>query len=364
MDILSTRPQIPLLAHSRHVIQLLARRIAVVVMMMAFTTLVAPSHGVAQVAGTGPAGVTAGKGTIFAGSMVSYRNVVSAVSLDKNIEPTWNPYYAMTLMFAPRVRVSKRLSISGMITASRELTGSDWTNEAGEATLSDTFLTASYRIGGVAGFGLSASGQLRLPTSKSSLARTMRIAGLVGFVGSWGKSFSIVGWRQRVSLALIGRYGWFGHKYTTASLDSPWLDGCADLVGGCSRFAHNGARNPENRTQGIAAFTWMPLSRLSLSAQFGVFYDRLYDLSTVKSTSGVDVAADSTDPDARGIVFYVVSANFSVNKSLSIAIGSETAHLQLAPDSTPRRPFFNRNTTFFLAVRLFPDAIVSHLRGS
>ena len=64
---------------------------------------VTPRTASAQVAGTGPAGVTGGSGTMFAGSMVSYRNVVSAVSLDKNIEPTWNPYYAMTLMLAPRV---------------------------------------------------------------------------------------------------------------------------------------------------------------------------------------------------------------------------------------------------------------------
>ena len=325
---------------------------------------VTPRTASAQVAGTGPAGVTGGSGTMFAGSMVSYRNVVSAVSLDKNIEPTWNPYYAMTLMLAPRVQLGKRFSLSGMITASRELTSSDWTSEAGEATLSDTFLTGSYRIGGLAGFGVSASAQVRLPTSKASLARTLRVGGLIGLVGSYGKAFSIAGWSQRVSLALIGRYGWFAHKYTTASLDTPWLDGCADLVGGCSRFAHSGARNPETRTQGIAALTWSPLSRLNLSAQFGVFYDTLYDLGTATSKSGVEVAADATDPDARGIVFYVLSANVRINKSLSIAFGSETAHLQLAPDSTPRRPFFNRNTTFFIAVRLFPDAIVSTLRGT
>ncbi|MCO4762845.1 MAG: hypothetical protein KC502_15125 [Myxococcales bacterium] len=338
--------------------------VAAVIALIALCVVVAPRTASAQVGGTGPAGVSAGKGTVFAGSMISYRNVVSAISLDKTSEPTWNPYYAMTLLFAPRVKLSKRLSLSGMIIATQELTQSDWTNQAGEATLSDTFLTVNYRIGGAKGFGLSASGQVRLPTSKASQARTLLVGGLAGFVGSWGTGFSVAGFKQRVSLALIGRYGFFANRYTTGSLDTPWLEGCADLMGGCSRFSHSGARNPESRWQGIGALTWMPHSRLSIAVQFGLFYDTLYDLGTTTTQHGVSVAADSTDPDARGIVFYVVSANFRVNKSLSLAFGSETASLQLAPDSTKRTPFFNRNTTLFFAVRIFPDALISSLRGS
>ncbi len=325
--------------------------------------LLVPGLGFAQVGGTGPAGVSAGKGTRFAGSMVSYRNIVGAVGLDKSAEPTWNPYYAMALMLAPRARLNGRFSVSGMIIGTQELTRSDWTTDAGEMTLSDTFITVNAALTRLGPVGLAASAQLRLPTSKASQARTMRGAALAGLTASYGGSFSIGGWKNRVSLALIGRFGGFWHKYTTAGLETPWLDGCADLVGGCGRFAHSGVRNAETRTQGIGALSWMPWSRLSISAQFGVFYDRLYDLAPAETRDGLSVAADASDPDARAIVFYVLSANFVVNKSLSIAAGTETAHLQQAPDSTHRRPFFNRNTTLFVALRLFPDAIVASLRG-
>ncbi len=321
------------------------------------------SYASAQVGGTGPAGVSAGKGTRFAGSMVSYRNILGAVGTQKSADPTWNPYYAMALLMAPRVRLTNRLSLSGMIIATRELTDSDWTTERAETTLSDTFLTFNFRLTKLGPVGLSASAQLRLPTSKASQARTMIGAGLVGLTAAGGGSFSLGGWNNRFSLALIGRFGAFMHQYTTASLESPWLEGCAELAGGCSRFSHSGVRNPMTRTQGIGALTWIPLPKLSISAQFGVFYDTLYDLGSTESQAGLSIQADATDPDARAIVFYILSANFVVTKSLSIAAGSETAHLQLAPDSSHYTPFFNRNTTLFVAFRIFPDALIAQLRG-
>ena len=330
-------------------------------LILAMTLTATTTYG--QVGGTGPAGVSAGKGTRFAGSMVSYRNIVGAVGLNKTSEPTWNPFFAMSLLMAPRMRITNRLSLSGMLIATHELTDSDWTSERSETTLSDTFLTLNMRLTRLGPIGLSASAQVRLPTSKASIARTMIGSGLVGLTAAGGGSFSIGSWKNRFSLALIGRFGGFLHRYTTASLDTPWLEGCADLTGGCSRFSHSGVRNPSTRTQAIGALTWIPLPKLSISAQVGAFYDTLYDLGPVDTRGGITVEADGTDPDARGIAFYILSANFSLSKSLSIAAGTETAHLQLAPDSTHRTPFFNRNTTFFLAFRIFPDALIAQLRG-
>lgn len=320
----------------------------------------------AQVGGQAPAGAeTDGTPSIFAGSMVSLRQQVGATSFVKDALPDYNPSVSTALLIAPRVRLGSRLSLSAMITVTHETTNSDWTTDNRETTLSDTFLTLGAPLWSSKdlGLGLSASAQVRLPTSKPSWQNSMIGSALFGLTGSWSASFAPMGWSQSLSVALIGRWGPFVHRYSDGSLESPWLEGCAELPSGCGRFSHDGSRNPIWRAQGITAITWGFAPKLTLSFQGGVFYDKLSEISGRTSRSGFDVPADPTDPNARGIVFTAFYLNYALHPGVSLALGSETAHLQLQPDSTYRQPFFNQFTTVLLAVRMFPDAIVSALRA-
>ncbi len=339
------------------------RRLAAVFLFF-FATLCATS-GFAQVGGSGPAGVSGKGSSRFAGSMVSLRPTASALSLDKAAEPTWNPYVATQVMLAPRMRLTKRISLSAMLIAAHEHTANDWTTEAGETTLSDTFLTTNVslvRFKSI-GLGLGASFQVRAPTSKASQARTMLFGLLGGLSASWSTSFKIAGHKQAVSVMVLGRVGRFIHRQAEASLETPWLSECGSLPGGCARYAHAGVRNLDWRTQIISALSYRPHPRVGISAQIGSFYDLLAPLPTT-TVQGYNIAADPTDPNARGIAFYILSASFQPSSSFAIAAGTETAARHLAPDSSYRAPFFNRNTLLFVSLRVFPAALYAALAGS
>ena len=182
--------------------------------------------------------------------MVSFRPMVSALSLDRSAEPTYNPYIGSQVLIAPRFRIDKRFNVSGLLIVNREFTHSSSTTYAGETTLSDTFVTANARLLShkATGLGLGANLQIRLPTSKGSLGRSFVVGTLAGLTGSWSKGFSVAGVKQRLTLVAIGRVGRFFHRYGEASLETPWLSECGALPTGCARFSHSGARNVAWRT--------------------------------------------------------------------------------------------------------------------
>lgn len=347
----------------------MSRRILLLSTLVATLAAALPTRSAsAQVGGQAPAGASSSGGgtpSIFAGSMISTRGVLGANSIDKSADPTWNPSVGMALLLAPRMALGDRFSLSALMTVSREFTHEDWTTESGETTLSDTFVTLGAGIWSSKTLGLSLSGaaQLRLPTSKPSQQNTMVVAGLAGLGLSWTGQFAPMGWSQSLNIALIGRTGPFVHRYTTGSTETPWVDGCAELVGGCSQFAHDGVRNPAWRHQGIAALTWSPHARVSLSLQGGVFYDLLTPQPKATSRAGFAVSSSELDPDARAIVFTAAYLNLVITPAVSIAAGVETAHEQLAPDSTYRQPFLNRFSSYLIAFRLFPDALVAGFRS-
>ena len=329
------------------------------VLLMCVTAVLLCQPAVAQVAGNAPAGVSGSGSSVFAGSMVSVRPTVSALALNKAAEPMWNPYFGTQVTLAPRVSLSRRASLSAMLIINREFTQSGSTTYAGETTLSDTFLSGSFTVLShpPSGLRLAANAQLRLPSSKASLGRTM-IAGLLGGASlSWSRKFKLFGVQQAVSLIGIGRFGRIFHQHAEASTEQPWLAECGALPTGCGRFSHSGSRNNKYRGQAIVSLSYRPVSKLSLSFQVGSFYDLLYDLPAAK-TQGFEVPLDPTDPSGRGIAFYIVTLSYQPIRALAVALGTETANAHLAPDSTFRTPFFNRNTTIFLSLRAFPAALL------
>lgn len=305
-------------------------------------------------------------GTRWAGSMVALQQDVGAVGLARDAEPTWNPYASLSLALLPRFRVAEGLTLTGRVTASRELTHSDVTTDAGETWLSDTTLTLTMLAPTMAAIGttLAAHARVQLPTSKASLARTLRVGGAVGVSSTSSAGFTLAGLSQRLTLQLVGRVGHLWHDYTTASLDTPWLSNCSELTRGCARYSHTGVRNVQWQTQMLAALSWSIHPRLALTVQAGAFLDRLYPLSeSTKTREGLEVALDATDPSTRGAAIYVVDLSWQVLDALAISAGAQTFTAQLQPDSTYRRPFFNRETALYLGLSLFPDTIASALRA-
>lgn len=325
----------------------------------AVLVLLVAATAAAQVAGNSPAGVSGSGSSKFAGSMISLRPTVSALSFNKGAEPMYNPYFGTQITLAPRLSLGKRASVSAMLIINREFTHSGSTTYAGETTLSDTFISGSFTILShpASGLRLAANAQLRLPSSKASSGRTM-VAGLLGgLTASWSRKFTLFGVSQRVSVTGIGRFGQIWHQHAEASIEQPWLSECGSLPTGCGRFSHSGRRNNKYRSQAIAALSYVPVQKFSVSVQVGSFYDLLYDLPAATS-QGFDVATDPSDPSGRGIAFYIVTLSYRPITALAIALGTETANAHLAPNSTFRTPFFNRNTTIFLSLRAFPAALL------
>lgn len=327
---------------------------------VALCLLLFAGEALAQPVTPGSAAATAGTRSRWAGSVLTYRNVANAIGLQKDVEPTWEPMYAMSLVAAPRFRIAKGLGIAVLAQATREITDNDWTTERGEIWLADTFATLNMsapRLDLLA-TTVGAHLRLRLPTSKASLARTMRVGTFVGVNTTTAGSFDLFGLKQTLALQLIGRLGYLWHRYTEASLDEPWLGGCADLPGGCMRYSHSGLRNTEWQTQLMGAFNWQLHPTFGLAVQAGAFLDRLHPLADATTSAGaIAVPVDPTDPNTRGLAFYVIAATWQPISTLAVSFGSETVHNQLRPDSTYRRPFFNRSTTLFVGLSLFPSAL-------
>lgn len=337
-----------------------SRRLAALAAVSLLVLLTAAEVATAQPVTPGSAAANAGTRSRWAGSAISYTNSTTAIGLQRDIEPTWQPQYNMALTLAPRFRIADGLALAMLATANRELTDNDWTTYAGETWLTDSFVTlnlAAPRLDAIA-TALGMHVRFRLPTSKASMARTLRLGSFAGVSTTTSTGFNLLGLKQSVALQLVGRIGYLWHRYTEASLETPWLAGCGDLAGGCAPFAHNGRRNSQWQTQLMAAFNWQLHPTVGLAVQAGVFLDRPYQLSDGTTTSGdIDVPVDPTDPNLRGTSFYVVQATWQPISVLAVSLGSQTFDSQLRPDSTYRRPFFNRSTTLFLGLSFFPSAL-------
>ena len=77
------------------------------------------------------------------GSQVILGQAVSALSLDRSAELTYNPYYAMSLVFAPMWWATDWLALRGQFALAWEVTNSDITTREDEIWASDLTLGAS-----------------------------------------------------------------------------------------------------------------------------------------------------------------------------------------------------------------------------
>jgi hypothetical protein len=280
------------------------------------------------------------------GSYLGYRNALSAISLDRGAEQTYNPYYAMGLIIAPRFWPGDVLQISADLTVMRELTAADTTTEQGETLVGDLVIGLAapsfYTVPAIE-IELSAGLDVIVPTSKGSQARTLYV-GLTPGVGL-ARRFDLLA-------GLAFSYGFGATKYfhgaTTAQREAPLIPDCYDS-GSCELYVGTGTRNVSWRLRNSFGASLSFVDWLSIGAGVAVLTDFLYPLGETDS----QVSYEPQEPtDRRHTMAYSAEIVGWPMPALAIALGAETVNPQLRPDSTNEQPFFNRYTVLYLDLRL------------
>jgi len=291
------------------------------------------------------------------GSAITWRNEVSARSFDKSAEPLYNPYYNMVWSFSPRFWVHEKLWLSSSVSVSHELTEADSTTFANESLLSDVQFTmgSSVQIP-VALIGVSGSLGASVPTSKVSQARTLYTS-LSGSLGL-SRSFPVLAGLS-VSSSLRGARNL--HEFTTSETETPRIGACDVASGECDPFLNTGVRNVKWRmsnsgTLGLEFVEW-----LGMSVTAGIAHSWLY-ASTIDQSLVSNGVADPRE--LRYGMFQVVDLHATPMPSMRVALGMSTASAHRGPDQSPRTPFYNRDTTFYLNMTLDIDGLVVQLSPS
>jgi len=298
----------------------------------------------------------------YRGTSISYRNEISAVSLDREHDLTHNPYYAMSWMFHPMWWVGDVFNMALTVPISRELTESDWTTNSGETVLGDVSvgfgLTNFYTIP-VLDLGFSARLGFKAPTSKMSRARSLILGISPGL--SVSRNFDVLeGINLSYSLGFTKNF----HEFSTAGSNDSKIDGgCAGQGASCA-FMNSGVRNTSWALSNTFALDISFLEWLSVGANVGVLQAYLYDQGDNADMTSVNNSFGDDSIDKRYLMIYGLEIATAPVPALSIAIGAETSNTQIGPDGTYNKPFFNRYTAIYLDLRLSFAGLVSQVTSS
>ena len=303
------------------------------------------------------AGPAAAEKAPWAGSVFTYRNAATVPSFDKSTDLTYNPYYAMTFSFRPQWSITDILYLNARFSLTQEITHSDFTTDANEVWPSDLgfrFGAANFYTIPVVGIAFSTDLDIVAPTSKSSRARTMLLSLSPG-VGI-SRSFEVL---SGISLGYNFRFAYNFHESTTAERESPLIGGCTGGIAGCAQHLNMGLRNSEWRLTHSAFVSFAFTDWVALSASFAVITDYLYPAAEDASVS----LESQPDQGQRDYLSAGAALTFTPVKALNIALGFDTTHPQLAPDSSFRQPVFNRYTMVFIDMTLNIAGLVSQIQG-
>lgn len=282
----------------------------------------------------------------FRGSAFTYRNSVSAITLDKGAELTYNPTWAMIFDLAPRYWFGDVLYVGASIDFTREITNDDSSTYRGETWLGnlDLRLGASRWVR-IPGAEIDISGTLDfiLPTSKIANAQTLIFAVAPGL--RFNRHFDVLaGLDLGYSVKLTKSF----HRFTTGETESPRIPTCGSSPGGCDPFLSDGVRNVSWRLSNSFDASISFTDWLSFSASVGIFTGFLYDAVKADSVS----YSTQKDTTTRTALVYDLGVTVTPLSYLSVSLGATTVNPQLAPDSTNYAPFFNRYTALYLDLRL------------
>jgi hypothetical protein len=295
----------------------------------------------------------------YRSSSFSYRNVASAISFNRDAEPTYNPYYAMIFGLNPYFWTGKTGYINLRLDLSHELTNADNTTEKHETLLSDITLGI-----GLSNFftiptlevGVSTKFDIITPTSKISQARTLIIGLRPGF--SLSRSFDVLsGLALGYSFGVTKNF----HEATTMQREVPLIPEFLTSTRSNESFLNTGVRNASwefanGFSIGLDFIKW-----LGASGAVTLIHGILYDNNPMDDNLDYDLYQVEAPTNIRYMIAYSLEIHSTPVKPLTIALGAETVNPQLAPDSTYETPFFNRYTAVYLDLRLDIAGLVSKL---
>jgi hypothetical protein len=292
----------------------------------------------------------------FRGTSIGLSSVVSARSFDRSLDPHYNPYFASVLSANASWWFGNRINLYGRIALSREWTQADGTTRADETLVSDTtlginatnFWNVPVREGSIrCGVGFT------FPTSLASEAQTLTLGITPSFSAS--RRFDVLD-----GLSLAYSFQWRKNIYdsTTSARETPLFSTCTTALGSCDPFVHTGVRNVDYRVVHGTSIGLGLVGGLSANVGLSLFEDRLMDVGEDSRISFMP----QSPADSRYAVAFGAGLSWSIIPALTVGAGLQTAHGQLAPDSTYRQPFFNRYSTYMLDVSFDVAGFTSQLR--
>ena len=289
--------------------------------------------------------VAEAKPPVYRGSQITYSNTVTALSLDRSADPTYNPAYTMSALFRPRLWIRDLFYVQAKLEVARELTQADDTTFADETVVSDLHLATATTFFEGAGFSLGASLDLGFPTSKASRARTMVLGFTPGVSAEWEAKL-LAG----LSLGVGATVTKYFDRYSTSQRDAPLIPGCraGDGANGCSELLSTGDRNVNVRLIESFSASLDVLEWLGFELTADLYQDVLYP----QDASDPRVSLEPQEPtDTRYTLGWGVELYFEPWKALTVAIGASALNPARAPDTSLYAPFFNRYTSFYLDLR-------------
>lgn len=336
------------------------RRLLVALSVLLGVTLVAPAALRAQVS-VEETTLTAKdeEPAPYRGTVINWRNAMSALTLQKDAEPTYNPYYAMQLNTTARWWFDDTFFAGVDFGFEAELTDADYTTRSGELWWNDTYIrfgaSRFLRIP-VVDIDFSAGIDLIAPTSKVSQARTVYLGVRPSVTIS--RHFDVLG---GIHLAYLFRATKYFNEYTTSKLNGPIVPGCTGGGTDCASLLQTGVRNPSWALTHLFLASFAFTDWVGVTGTVGLVSSYLYPLEGDDSRISTQTV---TGTDERHTMVYEFELWTKPMESLGVAVGASTVNPQLAPDSTYQQPFFNRYTTFYVDLRLDVAGLVSQLTPS
>ena len=288
----------------------------------------------------------AGSDNPFLGSLITYRNSVSALTFDKGAELSYNPTWVMSLELAPRFRLDKVFYVAASLDFAREVTNDDSSTMRGETWLGNLDLRAgASRFATIPGVGIDLTATLDVifPTSKAATAQTMLFGVAPGLRLS--RHFDVL---SGLDLGYTVRVSKYFHRYTTGETATPVIPGCFNSAAGCDSYLNDGVRNTSWRLTNAFDLSLAFTEWLSFDASVSILTGYLYGGISDPLVDFTPQAPTNT----RHALVYEFGLTAAPLSYLSVGFGATTYNPQQKPDSSNYAPFINRYTALYLDLRL------------
>lgn len=325
-----------------------------------------------------------------------YTNTITARTLRPNGQLTYNPYWNMTLSVRPRWNFTPALSVGARLDMDFELTDSGLatayanpTNGNHELYLQDLRFDLTYSQGLGAGFSLTPSFQIRLPTSAFSRGAD-RILGTQG-------SLMLMRPIQKLGVIIPGLVFSYLYWFQTSNVSDPMRrddgsvpDEVDEVVVGDARTSarcaatgsqgaipdggdcEDGTSNGQHQLALTAFTTIVPGKGFNVSMFYAAIWLRGAPLGTacldseqVVTASGDSLClGDGSDTKWRIFGQFGFSVGYDITPYLTATLSYST--LAIHPDSDGNgieNPIWNENTTLGLSFQLRPSALAVKLRA-